>query len=72
MTNPQTQSRQALPYKQQWEALLHTEKRPNKRATLTREEDTTTITVSTEPKLTDAATVAAYMSGLAHWARSRT
>ena len=70
MMNPQTVARQTLPYKQQWEALLHTEKRPNKHATLTREGDTTTITVSTEPKLTDAATVAAYMSGLAHWART--
>ena len=70
MTNPQTVARQALPYKQQWETLLHTEKRPNKHATLTREGDTTTITVSTEPKLTDAQTVTAYMSGLAHWART--
>ena len=60
--NPQTVARQTLPYKQQWEALLRDEKRPNKRAALTREGDTTMITVSTEPKLTDAATVAAYMS----------
>ena len=70
MTNPQTVARQALPYKQQWETLLHDEKRPNKHAALTREGDTTTITVSTEPKLTDAQTVTAYMSGLAHWART--
>ena len=68
--NPQTVARQTLPYKQQWEALLRDEKRPNKRAALTREGDTTMITVSTEPKLTDAQTVAAYMSGLAHWART--
>ena len=70
MTNPQTVARQALPYKQQWETLLHDEKRPNKHAALTREGDTTTITVSTEPKLADAQTVTAYMSGLAHWART--
>ena len=70
MTNPQTQARQALPYKQQWETLLHAEKRPHKQTRLTREGDTTTITVSTEPKLTDAQTVTAYMSGLAHWARN--